>query len=77
MPKLGIIHRRNDCDDDGGFPTHGGGMMKDKATGQLANDLESGVYDNTQFRNLSTDQKEMIIASLRFASDRVGIEVIP
>jgi hypothetical protein len=77
VPFVGSVYRWYDGDDNGGFLADGGGLMKDKATGELANDLETGVYDNTQFRNLSNVQKEMIIASLRFASERVGIEVTP
>ena len=50
--------------------------MKDKTTLDLADRIEAGEFDNVKFKNLTEEQFENIVASLWFASERVGIEVI-
>jgi len=34
--------------------------------------LESGSYDNTQWKQMTDAEREQILASLKFAAERVG-----
>jgi len=50
--------------------------MKDTTTYNLALSLENGDFDKVKFEDFTDEQKENMIASLKFASERVGIEVV-
>jgi hypothetical protein len=47
----------------------------DVAIKALADTITSGDYDNTQIGDISLEEKQSIIAALRFAGNRVGIDV--
>ena len=49
--------------------------MIDTITSALSLSIENGDFDEITFAEITLEQKDTIIDSLRFSSERVGIDV--